>query len=214
MTEEATMVTRCATRAAKARLGAVSATMAVCGALAAAAAPGAAAAPTRDACPAGYLSTSANGTFVGAPVPGRTEEGPTAGGMPGRPNDGSTTATRYDELVGTGCFQHSGGTASMRFSWSSVGRITSGTFVYQLFDCTTGGTSQALTRHLGYETGAGTSGSTEATLAVDPSHTYRMRITGEGSYERRSDGLSGVLGYWSFSPPGGNPAWTSSTACV
>ncbi|MDT7579718.1 MAG: hypothetical protein QOK35_982 [Pseudonocardiales bacterium] len=208
------MVTRCAARPTRAWIGVLSVLMAVCGAVAVAAAPGAAAAPTPSACPAGYLAASANGTFVGAPVPGRVEEGPKGGGMPGRPNDGSTTATRFGELVGTGCFRHSGGTAGMRLHWSSIGRIASGMFVYQLFDCTTGTTSQALTRHLGYEAGAGTSGGAEATLTVDPSHTYRMRITGEGSYERSSDGFSGVLGYWSVSPPDGNPAWTASTVCA
>lgn len=205
------MVTQGAARPVATRLGGVLVAIAVCAAVAVAAAPGAAAAP---GCPAGYLATSANGTFVGAPVPGRIEEGPKSGAMPGRPNDGSTTAIRYDELVGTGCFQHRGTTAAMRFSWSSVGRVTARTFVYQLFDCTTGGTSQALTRRLGYEHGAGTSGGAEATLAVDPAHTYRMRITGDGAYERLSDGFSGILGYWSISPPGGSPAWSGSTVCA
>jgi hypothetical protein len=211
MTGEAVMVTQGAARPAAARLGGVVAALAVWAAVAVVAAPGAAA---EGVCPAGYLVASANGTFVGAPVPGRVEEGPRSGGMPGRPNDGSTTAIRYDELLGTGCFLHRGDTATMRFGWSSVGPISSGTFVYQLFDCTTGGTSQALTRRLGYERGAGTAGGAEATLAVDPSHTYRMRITGDGAYERLSDGFSGVLGYWSTSPPGANPAWTGSTVCA
>jgi hypothetical protein len=194
----------------RARLAAVLAATAVCGAVAVATAPGAAAAPDAGggACPSGYAATSANGTFVGAPVPAGTS-GPSKGN--GR---STTSAPRYGELVGTGCLRHTGDTAEMRFSWSSVGPLLSGTFVYQLFDCTTGGTSHALTRRLGYPTGGGTSGGAEATLAVDPAHTYRMRITGEGSYQRRTDGFSGVAGYWSVSPPAGNPAWTDQTPCA
>ncbi len=197
------------------RVGAALAATAACGAVGVAAAPAAVAAPDPGTgCPSGYVATAANGTYVGVAVPGRTEEQPKSGALPGRPNDGNTAEPRYGELSGTGCLRRDGGTATMRFSWSSIGPVLSGTFVYQLFDCTTGGTSDALTRRLGYPTRAGTSGSAEATLAVDPSRTYRMRITGDGSYERRSDGFNGVVGYWSIRPPGGVPAWTAETPCA
>jgi hypothetical protein len=197
------------------RLAAALAATAACGAVGVAAAPAAVAAPNPGGgCPSGSLATMANGTYVGVAVPGRAEEQPKNGALPGRPNDANTAEPRYDELTGTGCLQRSGGTATMRFSWSSVGPVLSGTFVYQLFDCTTGGTSDALTRRLGYPTRAGTSGSAEATLAVDPSHTYRMRISGEGAYERRSDGFNGLAGYWSIQPPGGTPAWRAETPCA
>jgi hypothetical protein len=65
---------------------------------------------------------------------------------------------KYGELVGRACYQHTGGTATMRFRWSSVGRVQTGTFVYKLIDCTTGRSSDALVRRLGYETPTGTSG--------------------------------------------------------
>ena len=91
----------------------------------------------------------------------------------------------FGELVGRACYQRNGGTATMRFRWSSVGRVQTGTFVYQLFDCTTGHTSAGLTRRLGYETPTGTSGHAEATVKVNPAHKYRMRISGGGRTSAR-----------------------------
>jgi hypothetical protein len=102
----------------------------------------------------------------------------------------------------------------MRFRWSSVGRVQTGTFVYQLFDCTTGDTSAGLTRRLGYETATGTSGHAEATVKVNPAHEYRMRISGGGSYERPADGVYGLAGYWSSEPPEGSPKWQGETTCA
>ena len=107
----------------------------------------------------------------------------------------------FGELVGRACYQRNGGTATMRFRWSSVGRVQTGTFVYQLFDCTTGHTSAGLTRRLGYETPTGTSGRAEATVKVNPAHKYRMRISGGGSYERAPDGVYGLAGFLSSEPP-------------
>ncbi len=82
----------------------------------------------------------------------------------------------------------------MRFRWSSVGRVQTGTLVYKLIDCTIGRSSDALVRRLGYETPTGTSGHAEATLKVNPAHKYRMQIGGDGVYERESDG--GVSESW------------------
>jgi hypothetical protein len=205
------------TKRAGRRSGVVLAVTAVCGAAAIASAPAAAAAPDPGSggCPSGYLATSADGTYVGvaAALPGSTAD--RGNGRPGVTSGRSTSAApRHGELVGTGCFRHTGDTATMRFSWSSVGPVLSGTFVYQLFDCTTGQTANALTRRLGYETPTGTSGSAGATVAVDPAHTYRMRITGDGAYSRDSDGFSGLAGYWSTRPPAGSPKWLGQTPCA
>ena len=93
----------------------------------------------------------------------------------------------------------------MQFRWSAVGRVQTGTFIYQLFDCDTGNTSKALTRRLAYETPTGTSGHGEATLKVNPAHKFRMRISGEGSYERASDGFTGLAGYWEPHAARGQP---------
>lgn len=128
-----------------ARLAAVLATTAVCGAVAAGAAPAAAARedPGRvSSCPSGSLATSANGTYVGVGVPGGAQ-GP-SGARSGAEavGKGATTsdAPMFGELVGRACYQRIGGTATMRFRWSAVGRVQTGTFVYQLVDCTTGTT--------------------------------------------------------------------------
>ena len=161
--------------------------------------------PGSGGCPNGYLAASANGTSVGAPVP--------AG--PGRSTTSTTSAPRYNELVGTGCYQRSGSTATMRFSWSSVGEIYSGTFVYQMYDCTVPGVTRERTRYIGYPTGTtATAGSEQATVALDPSHQYRMRIEGDGSYRRAVEQFGGAIGYWSLHPPQGVPAWFAETTCA
>ena len=65
-----------------------------------------------------------------------------------------------------------------------------------------------------YENGTkGTSDKAEATFKVNPSRKYRMRISGEGSYERESDGFSGLAGYWSIAP-GAPTKWQSETTCA
>ena len=174
------------------------------------AAPDAAARPDPGgvrSCPEGSLATSATETYAGAAVPG-PPNGQNQGGR-------NTSDVKLNgELVGIGCMKRTGGTATMQFRWSSVGRIQSGTFVYQLFDCTTRHTSEALTRRLDYETGTrGTSDEAEATVKVNPSHKYRMRISGEGSYERgATDGFSGLVGYWSIAP-GASAKWLGETTC-
>ena len=190
------------------RAAVVFAAMVVCGAVAVGAAPDAAAEPDPggvSSCPTGFLATSATGSFVGA----------AATGGPGQ-SSGRTSGNveKYGELVGIACYQRTGGTATMRFRWSSVGRVRTGSFVYQLVDCTTGRTSDALTRRLDYETPAGTSGEGEATLKVNRSHTYRMRIRGGGTYERKADdGLTGTLGYWGIAPTD-KPKWSAQTTCA
>lgn len=202
-----------------ARLAAVLATTAVCGAVAAGAAPAAAARedPGRvSSCPSGSLATSANGTYVGVGVPGGAQ-GP-SGARSGAEavGKGATTsdAPMFGELVGRPCYQRIGGTATMRFRWSAVGRVQTGTFVYQLVDCTTGDHPDTLVRRLGYETPTGTSGHAEATLKVNPAHEYRMRISGGGVYERAADGIYGLVGYWSSVPPDGDPKWQGETTCA
>ena len=120
------------------------------------------------------------GSYVGVAVPVGAE-GPSGAGSAAEAVGQSGTTSEvpmFGELVGRACYQRNGGTATMRFRWSSVGRVQTGTFVYQLFDCTTGHTSAGLTRRLGYETPTGTSGRAEATVKVNPAHKYRMRITG------------------------------------
>ncbi len=165
--------------------------------------------PSSGGCPNGYLATSANGTSVGVLVP-TGSSGPQGG--PGR---STSSAPRYNELVGTGCYQRSGSTATMRFSWSSVGEIYSGTFVYQMYDCTVPGVTRERTRNIGYPTGTkATAGSEQAAVALDPSHRYRMRIEGEGAYRRAVDGQGGVIGYRDPHPPRGVPAWFAETTCA
>lgn len=182
------------------------------------AAPEAAARPDPGgvrSCASGSLAVSATKTFAGAAAPGGS--GPAkspseAGRIQGGRNTGDVGLN--GELVGRGCYKRSGGTATMQFRWSSIGRIQSGTFIYQLFDCKTGRTSKALTRRMDYETGTrGTSDEAEATLKVNPAHKYRMRISGGGSYERGSDGFSGVVGYWSIAP-GVSQKWFGETTCA
>jgi hypothetical protein len=167
-----------------------------------------------SACPSGYLEASATGTYVGVAVP-KGGEGP-SGAESGAEAVGQATTSevpKYGEVVGIGCYQRTGGTAVMRFRWSSVGRVQTGTFVYQLFDCTTGNTSAALTRRLDYETPTGTSGHGEATVKVNPSHTFRMRINGQGVYERPPEGIYGLVGYWSGYQPDADPKWVNETIC-
>ncbi|HWM04483.1 MAG TPA: hypothetical protein VNP92_19265 [Actinophytocola sp.] len=155
-------------------------------------------------CPEGSVATSATKTYAGVAVPG----------PPNGQNQGGRNTSDVElngELVGIGCMKHTGGTATMQFRWSSVGRLQEGTFIYQLIDCTSG---QSHTRRMDYETGTkGTSDKAEATFKVNPSRKYRMRISGQGSYERKSDGFSGLAGYWSIAP-GAPTKWQSETTCA
>jgi hypothetical protein len=200
-------------------LARVLAATAVCGAAVVGAAPAAAAGEDPggvSSCPKGSLATSAIGSYVGVAVPVGAE-GPSGAGSAAEAVGQSGTTSEvpmFGELVGRACYQRNGGTATMRFRWSSVGRVQTGTFVYQLFDCTTGHTSAGLTRRLGYETPTGTSGHAEATVKVNPAHKYRMRISGGGSYERAPDGVYGLAGYWSSEPPQGSPKWQGETTCA
>jgi len=201
-------------------LAAAAAAPVVCAAVAVGAAPVAAAGEDPGgvrSCPAGSLATSAIGTFVGAAVPAGSSGAASGAGSAseavGRAGDSSAVPT-FGELVGRACYQRHGDTATMQFRWSAVGRVQTGTFIYQLFDCNTGNTSKALTRRLAYETPTGTSGHGEATLKVNPAHKFRMRISGEGSYERASDGFTGLAGYWSLMPPEGSPKWQAETNCA
>ena len=171
------------------------------------AAPEAAARPDPGgvrSCPEGSVATSATKTYAGVAVPG----------PPNGQNQGGKNTSNVElngELVGIGCMKHTGGTATMQFRWSSVGRLQEGTFIYQLIDCTSG---QSHTRRMDYETGTkGTSDKAEATFKVNPARKYRMRISGEGSYERNSDGFSGLAGYWSIAP-GAPTKWQSETTCA
>jgi len=171
------------------------------------AAPEAAARPDPGgvrSCPEGAVATSATKTYAGTVVPG----------PPNGQNQGGQNTSNVElngELVGIGCMKHTGGTATMQFSWYSVGRLQVGTFIYQLIDCTSG---QLHTRRMDYENGTkGTSDKAEATFKVNPSRKYRMRISGEGSYERKSDGFSGLAGYWSIAP-GAPTKWQSETTCA
>lgn len=79
---------------------------------------------------------------------------------------------------------------------------------------TTGNTSAALTRRLDYETPTGTSGHGEATVKVNPSHKFRMRINGQGIYERPPEGMYGLAGYWSGYQPDADPKWVNETICA
>ena len=156
------------------------------------------------------------GPYVGVAVPVGAE-GPSGAGTAAEAvgkSGTSSEAPMFGELVGRACYQRTGGTATMRFRWSSVGRVQTGTFVYQLFDCTTGHTSAGLTRRLGYETPTGTSGHAEAAVKVNPAHEYLMRISGGGVCERAADGVFGLVGYWSSLPPQGSPKWQGETTCV
>jgi hypothetical protein len=192
---------------------------AVCGAAAVGAAPAAVAGEDPggvSSCPKGSLATSAVGSYVGVAVPVGAE-GPSGAGSAAEAvgkSGTSSEAPMFGELVGRACYQRTGGTATMRFRWSSVGRVQTGTFVYQLLDCTTGHTSASLTRRLDYETPTGTSGHAEATVKVNPAHKYRMRISGGGVYERAADGVFGLVGYWSSVPPQGSPKWQGETTCA
>ena len=119
------------------------------------------------------------GFYVGVAVPVGAE-GPSGAGSAAEAVGQSGTTSEvpmFGELVGRACYQRNGGTATMRFRWSSVGRVQTGTFVYQLFDCTTGHTSAGLTRRLGYETPTGTSGRAEATVKVKLRRTRLTRTT-------------------------------------
>jgi hypothetical protein len=173
------------------------------------AAPEAAARPDPGgvrSCPEGSVSTSATKTYAGAAVPG-----PPNGGNQGGRN--TSEVQLNGELVGIGCMKHTGGIATMQFRWSSVGRLQVGTFIYQLIDCTSG---RSHTRRMDYETGtSGTSDRAEATFAVNPSRKYRMRISGEGTYERpnRAGELTGLVGYWSIAP-GAPVNWRGETTCA
>jgi hypothetical protein len=192
----------------RARLAAVLAATAVCGALTVGVAPDAAARPDPPgpgSCPSGYVVTSATKTYAGAGVPG----------PPNGQNQGGRNTTEVElngELIGIGCMKHTGGTATVQFRWSSVGRLQVGMFMYQLIDCTSG---QKHTRRMTYEEGTRvTSDRAEETFKVNPSRKYRMWIGGEGSYERESDGFSGLAGYWTSFKPGVSTKWQGKTACV
>jgi hypothetical protein len=186
-------------------VGVLAATVA-CGALAVGAAPEAAARPDPGgvrSCPEGSLRTSATETYAGAPVP------------VGEGRQNTTTVPLNGELVGIGCMKHTGGTATMQFRWYSSGRIQVGMFVYELIDCTSG---QKHVRRMVYENGTTrTSDRAEATFKVNPSRKYRMRIGGDGSYDRpsRAPGeLSGLTGYWTSFTPNASPKWQGETACA
>jgi hypothetical protein len=206
----------------RSRLAAVLAATALCGAVAVGAAPDAAARPDPGgvrSCPEGSQATSATETYAGTPVPGSAGGPAKPPAEAGRVQGGRNTSTvaLNGELVGRACYKRAGGTATMQFRWSSSGRVLTGTFIYQLVDCTTGHTSKELTRRMDYETPTGSSGQAEATLKVNGSHKYRMRITGSGTYERASRApgeLSGLYGYWEGIAPTDTPKWRSETLCA
>jgi hypothetical protein len=159
----------------------------------------------RPQLPEGSLATSATKTYAGVAVLG----------PPNSRNQGGRNTSVVElngELVGMGCMKHTGGTATMQFRWSSVGRLQVGMFVYELIGCTSG---QKHTRRMVYEEGTrGTSDRAEATFKVNPARKYRMRILGDGSYERKSDGFSGLAGYWTSFNPSVSTKWQGETTCA
>ncbi|GAA0941541.1 hypothetical protein [Pseudonocardia zijingensis] len=108
--------------------------------------------------------------------------------------------------------QHTGGTAIMRFRWTSPGPLDVGLFNYSLIDCTSG---VAHRRHLAYENGTSrTSDQAEETFQVNPSRTYRMRITGQGTYHREPrNQFEGLIGHFDVAPDSA-PDWENETPCV
>jgi hypothetical protein len=99
-------------------------------------------------------------------------------------------------------------------SWSAVGRLYEGIVHFQLRDCTTGRLDERLNRSLQYPRGSrGTTDAGRATMAVDPGHRYAVRVTGGGSYERRSPAPPGGTGYFSPHPPRGIRPFTAESGC-
>jgi hypothetical protein len=204
----------------RARLAAVLAAMAVCGLVAVGAAPEAAARPLPGdgggSCPAGYLQTSATESFAGAAVPSGSAGSPAkdpkeAGRVQDQRN--SSTIPLSGEIIGIGCMKHTGGKATMKFRWRSPGPLDVGLFDYFLIDCTSG---ESHRRSLDYETGTSrTSDKGEATIRVNPSRKYRMRISGQGTYHRNpATQFQGLIGHFDIAPDSGAPKWQGETICA
>ncbi len=197
----------------------------VCGGMVVGAAPEAEARPLpgdgAGSCPEGYLQTSATESFAGSAVPAGSNQGGAKprdvgakGPRGGRVQDQRNSGTVHlsGEIIGIGCMKHTGGTATMKFRWSSPGPLDVGGFMYYLIDCTSG---ESHRRTLTYETGTSrTSDEGEATIRVNPSRKYRMMIQGQGTYHRdpRTQ-FEGLIGHFDVAPSGA-PIWRGETICA
>jgi hypothetical protein len=152
-------------------------------------------------CARGYAAVTANSTFTGG-----------AGGVrPGYTGD----IQRWNEVVGVGCLYRWKGTAKYNYRWSSVGRLLTGLFSYDLFDCTTRSYPQQYRRSMQYPQGSrGTSGFVAAQASLDPAHRYALRINGWGSYVRPNQSMAASVGYLTPVKRGDIRPFSSMTACM
>jgi hypothetical protein len=161
--------------------------------------------PPSGGCRNGYVAASENLTYAGG-----------AGGIGG----GHTSVSPVrNEVTGLGCLKVSGRKANLQFSWATSGKLNVGLFWYQLVNCGTNKVVQSKTMQ--YPNGtAKRNGSASASFSVAKGQKYKIRIKGDGSYQRHSDSL-GAVGYFYARPPDAPPgapkstqAWTDDSHCV
>lgn len=153
-------------------------------------------------CPTGFSAVSLDTTFVGSAW----------GGAGGGRGGGTGPALRHHELVVLGCIQHRGSSATMQLSWGAVGKLYTGIFIYQLYNC--GTRKVEANKTLEYPTGGPSYGSGAATVPASAGARYALRIIGDGAYERPKEPLAGAIGYFRMRPPGGLPPFVGFSPCV
>jgi hypothetical protein len=112
---------------------------------------------------------------------------------------GTGAGAAYGEIAADTCYTRSGNTATVSFSWGSIGKLYDGIFYYQLVNCTTGAVAASMSRTLQYPNGTSADGgSAKATWALQAGVKYKPRATGEGEYDRASAASTaqGVIGYF------------------
>jgi hypothetical protein len=173
--------------------------VATCAATALSLGPPAQAAPVGSGgCPGGYYAAYSNSSWAGGATATET-----------------SASQQWNEMTGLGCYRRVSGTvAYVTFQWGAIGHIYSGSFNYQIINCTTGGLWNGT---LAYPNGSGsaTNGNSGATqgVGINSAYSYKLRIRGDGSFQRNPDG-SGAIGYYGSVNTGAIAPFQNDTACV
>ena len=103
-------------------------------------------------------------------------------------------------------------TANLKFTWATSGKLLEGIFYYQLIDC--GANKVVGSKTMEYPNGTSKkTASASAKFKVVKGHKYKMRVRGQGSYQRRPDSL-GALGFFYGMAGTGVKPWMAESSCV
>lgn len=152
-------------------------------------------------CPKGYVAAFTDRSYGG----GATGGGGSKGGSTG-------TSPLSNEITGLGCVKVGSSTANLKFTWATSGKLLEGIFYYQLIDC--GANKVVGSKTMEYPNGTSKkTASASAKFKVVKGHKYKMRVRGQGSYQRRPDSL-GALGFFYGMAGTGVKPWMAESSCV